>query len=550
MESFFRICDCFGIEFHWNFKYRPKYYTSYGGMLSILSFIFCIFIFIIFGLDDFKRKNPISTISNNPPLNDKTIQSRKNKLYIPWRIMDYGRKFINYNGVLFPRIYFFTNKQNEKTGQMETFYEILNYTLCNETSMRYLGDDFLINLPLDNLYCIDMENITIGGSWNSDFVNYIRLDLNLCKDGLDYNESNINCTPKEYLNSLYGKNNNWFIELLYPSVQYQPYNKTLPIFVIYTSHYYGLSVNSNKVDRIFLQEHVFADDKGWILNQFSNVSYWGVSAIKSDYYTIGERDIFRYGSTSRLYSLKLYVDFSTVYYTRNYKKLFEILSELFPIIRFISYFFYFIAAIFKKIEITKQLNELIIEKEIKLFKNERKNNNKISFKFSRHLTSNSDLKNKKISNIVKNKKISNIVNNSSQFLCINNLKSIDKNHAKNEKKIAVNDYMKTKTLNNLNSEIVNENIFDMLNNKKYNFHICDYFMAFFLNKLNTKRKNNYLCISEEFDFSYTLFTHIIDISFYISLYQQFQMIKKLVIKNNIPNQEINKIEEKRLKKKK
>ena len=187
--------------------------------------------------------------------------------------MDYGRKFINYNGVLFPRIYFFTNKQNEKTGQMETFYEILNYTLCNETSMRYLGDDFLINLPLDNLYCIDMENITIGGSWNSDFVNYIRLDLNLCKDGLDYNESNINCTPKEYLNSLYGKNNNWFIELLYPSVQYQPYNKTLPIFVIYTSHYYGLSVNSNKVDRIFLQEHVFADDKGWILNQISNISY-------------------------------------------------------------------------------------------------------------------------------------------------------------------------------------------------------------------------------------------------------------------------------------
>ena len=98
------------------------------------------------------------------------------------------------------------------------------------------------------------------------------------------------------------------------------------------------------------------------------------------------------------------------------------------------------------------------------------------------------------------------------------MKSRDINQAKNEKKIAVNDYMKTKTLNILNSEIVNENIFDMLDNKKHNFHSCDYFMAFFLNKLNTKRKNNYLCISEEFDFSYTLFTHIIDISFYIYLY--------------------------------
>ena len=37
---------------------------------------------------------------------------------------------------------------------METYYEMLNYTLCNETSMKYLGNDFLIDLPLNNLYCI------------------------------------------------------------------------------------------------------------------------------------------------------------------------------------------------------------------------------------------------------------------------------------------------------------------------------------------------------------------------------------------------------------
>ena len=279
MKNILRLFDFYGIEFHWYFDYKPKYYTSYGGIFSILSFILYIIIFIIFGLEDFKRTNPISSISNIPPLVNKTIQSGKQKLYIPWRIMDYGKKFIDYNGILFPRIYYFKNKYNEKTGEMETFYEILNYTLCNETSMRYLGKDFLLDLPLDQLYCIDMENTDIGGSWNSDFVNYIRLDLNLCKDGLNYNESNINCTNKEYLTSLYGKDNNWFFELLYPSVQFQPHNKTLPIFVIYTSYYYGLSINSNKVDRVYLQEHIFGDDKGWILNKISNITYWGISSI-------------------------------------------------------------------------------------------------------------------------------------------------------------------------------------------------------------------------------------------------------------------------------
>ena len=548
MKNILRVFDFYGTEFHWYFDYKPKYYTSYGGIFSILSFILYIVIFIIFGLEDFKRTNPISSISNIPPLVNKTIQPGKQKLYIPWRIMDYGNKFINYNGILFPRIYSFKNKYNEKTGEMETFYDILNYTLCNETSMKYLGKDFLLDLPLDQLYCIDMENIDIGGSWNSDFVKYIRLDLNLCKDGLDYNESNINCTRQEYLTSLYGKDNNWFFELLYPSVQFQPHNKTMPIFVIYTSYYYGLSINSNKVDRIYLQEHIFGDDKGWILNKISNITYWGISSIKSDYYTIGERDIFRYGSTSRLYSLKLYVDFSTIYYTRKYKKLFEIFSDLFPLIRAISYFFFFITEILKKLEVAKYLNELIIGNEIEQFKknqNDRKsgksnksNNIKLSYNFTPVNFFNIKKKTSKIDNT-----------NASQILCIsnnlnNNNKSVDNNKSSKQRHFSVIDYSRIKYTNYKNANIMNSDIFELFEQKKPNFSLFDYLKALFLNKIYAKKKNNYLCISKQFDFTYTLYTRIIDISFYITLFQQLETLKRQVIKENAQTSEITKIEEK------
>ena len=545
MKNILRVFDFYGTEFHWYFDYKPKYYTSYGGIFSILSFILYIVIFIIFGLEDFKRTNPISSISNIPPLVNKTIQPGKQKLYIPWRIMDYGNKFINYNGILFPRIYSFKNKYNEKTGEMETFYDILNYTLCNETSMKYLGKDFLLDLPLDQLYCIDMENTDIGGSWNSDFVKYIRLDLNLCKDGLDYNESNINCTRQEYLTSLYGKDNNWFFELLYPSVQFQPHNKTMPIFVIYTSYYYGLSINSNKVDRIYLQEHIFGDDKGWILNKISNITYWGISSIKSDYYTIGERDIFRYGSTSRLYSLKLYVDFSTIYYTRKYKKLFEIFSDLFPLIRAISYFFFFITEILKKLEVAKYLNELIIGNEIEQFKktqNDRKsgksnksNNIKLSYNFTPVNFFNIKKKTSKIDN-----------RNASQILCIsnnlnNNNKSVDNNKSSKQRHFSVIDYSRIKYTNYKNANIMNSDIFELFEQKKPNFSLFDYLKALFLNKIYAKKKNNYLCISKQFDFTYTLYTRIIDISFYITLFQQLETLKRQVIKENAQTSEITKI---------
>ena len=556
MTNILRIFDFYGTEFHWYFDYKPKYYTSYGGIFSILSFILYIVIFIIFGLEDFKRTNPISSISNIPPLINKTIQPRKQKLYIPWRIMDYGKKFIDYTGILFPRIYSFKNRYNKETGEMETFYDMLNYSLCNETSMRYLGKDFLLDLPLDQLYCIDMENIDLGGSWNSDFVNYIRLDLNLCKDGSNYNSSNNNCTRPEYLTSLYGKDNNWFFELLYPSVQFQPHNKTMPIFVIYTSYYYGLSVNSNKIDRVYLQEHIFGDDKGWILNKISNVTYWGISSIKTDYYTKGERDIFRYGSTSRLYSLKLYVDFSTIYYTRKYKKLFEILSNLFPLIRAVSSFFFFITEMLKKLEVAKYLNELIIGNEIEQFKKNEisrrsgKSNKSNNIKLSYNFTPGSNFNVKK-----KTSKIANI--NASQILCIshnlnnNNNESVENNNnnkSSRQRHYSVIDYSKIKYNNFKNATIMNSDIYDLFEQKKPHFGLFDYFKALFLNKIYGKKKNNYLCISKQFDFAYTLFTRIIDISFYITLFQQLEILKRQVIKENAPTSEITKTEEKMYKK--
>ena len=539
MKDIFKLCDFYGTEFHWYFDYKPKYYTCCGGILSIISVICYIAVFIIFGFEDFNRYNPISSISTIPPLVHKTIQFGKQKIYLPWRIMDYNEKLINHKGILFPKIYYFSNKYNNETGIMETYYKILNYTLCNETSMRYLGNDFLIDMSLDNLFCIDMEDLNMGGSWNSEFVNYIRLDLNLCKDGIDYNESNTNCTPREYLNLLFGEDNNWFFELLYPSVQFQPNNNSMPILVLYTSYYYGLSVTSSKVDRVFLHEHIFEDDQGWILDKIKNITYWGVSSIKTDYYSTLGRDIFRYGSTSRIYSLKIYLDYGTVYYTRKYKKLFEILSELLPILKGIIVIFSFLSEVINKLKFTKKLNEYIIGNEINLFKKNEKQKNKI---FTYNLSGKKNNMNRKNVNRIKD---------SSKILCINSIDKIDNNEnkpKKTKKKISIVEFLNLEHSNSLNVSIINSDIFEIFEKKKPNFPLSYYLFGFFLNKLHSTKNNNYLCLSEKFDLSFTYFTHLIDITSYISLYQQFESLKKMILtkENNQEYPEISKIERKYL----
>ena len=60
------------------------------------------------------------------------------------------------------------------TGQLQTKYNLVNYKLCNETSMKYLGGEYIIDIPIETLYCIDMEELNMGGSWNADFINFIR----------------------------------------------------------------------------------------------------------------------------------------------------------------------------------------------------------------------------------------------------------------------------------------------------------------------------------------------------------------------------------------
>ena len=77
---------------------------------------------------------------------------------------------------------------------------------------------------------------------------------------------------------------------------------------------------------------------------------------------------------------------------------------------------------------------------------------------------------------------------------------------------------------------------------KVKFPLYYYLLGFLLIKLKSKKFKN-SNISKNFTTSFLIFTHIIDISSYISLYKQFEMLKRLTInklkvnENEIKNKE-------------
>ena len=534
MKNLLRVIDFYGQRFNLYIGYKPKFYTCFGGIMTLLSFLSYILIFIILGNDDLKRKNPISNTSTVPPSGYKNIKFGEEKIYLPWRIIDYDENPINITNVIYPRIFYFTVQPDNITGELITKYNLVNYKLCNETSMKNLGKEYIIDIPLETLYCIDMDNLKVGGSWNADFLNFIRFDLYMCKDGIDYNESNFECTSYDNLENIYGRGESIFFELLYPNVQFQPTNLDVPILIVYKTHYYIINKYTNKLDRLYLQEYVFEDERGWLINNHNNISYWGVNSINGESYIQHEKDVLRFASNSKCYTLNIYFELGIVFFTRKYKKLYEILGEIFPIMNVFHFIFEILAKKINEAYSAKKLNEYIMgidhykeKRDLISLKNHNIKNNKLQSdspksKFnSLYLFKN---KTQFMKDIQSNKLFTNSFEDASNIIY-------------NPNNVNGNLNFHLKNITNRNS--VKQNMQKYKNSKKTGdkFPLKYYFYGMIYMKFNYTKNNKklFFCVTRNFFRSYSYFRRIIDITSYIKISKEFELYKSILFKNESNN---------------
>ena len=505
--EFLKYIDCYGTEFNFYTEKNRKFYTPLGGILTFASIIFSIFVFISLNYSEFIQENPI-TSSYIIRENYTNIKFGEEKIWIPWRIRDYYNKKINHKDLFYPIIYYYKGKKNETTKGMDLTYDLIDYRLCSETSMVNRSDLYKINVSLDDLYCINMEDLNVGGNWQADFINYIEFDLYVCKNGINYNESDIKCTTYETIvNS--SLNNSYEMEIFYPLVYYQPTNKSIPIVVKYKNYFYHFSRYSNKIDRLYLQKYIFYDDVGLFGKDIKNYSYWGQSSLLGDSYATNEgKDLMNEGSTSRLYSFNIYLNSDIICYNRSYKKVMIIIAESLPIINVIFVLLGLVAKLFKVSSGNMKLTELLfvnIKEKWKKFNDEKynnhfnniykiKNNNNKNFQFYKLRNSlvKKDSSNNNLPNI--NKPINNIINKNSnvsenevssslfylnhQQSLINNNNNIIKNE--NEKK-SINSKNNDIIKYTRNSKNLMENYSNIISNDSFNKTI---------NNININIRNN------------------------------------------------------------
>ena len=577
-----KYMDFFGTKYTFYSNKRLKFYTVAGGILSIISIFFCILIPILFTLDNFKRVSPITTISSIPSEGYRKIKFGREKIWIPWRVVDYNDNiYVNHTGLLFPIIYYIYGSKNKENNKMNTKSKELNYTLCNETSMANRNDIYKINIPLNELYCIDMDELDMGGSWITEFINYVQFDLYYCEGGINYNETNEKCTSFEKINHFVGQNNSIKIAFYYPIIQFQPTNKNNPVLVIYRQHFFHLSKYTNKIERIYLQENVLTDDFGWIMKKELNNSYWGVNIIRGDNYFTGKgKDLMNEGSSSRAYSFNIYLEPGIILYKRKYKKLHSILADALPYAFIIFFIFKQISKLFKFTEGNKKIIELLFENlkekpnhfeenlqklKIRTVNNNSNNVGRLSYNNvlnkeeininmkKRILTKNSvdGILTKKISQLKSDKK----KNRNLSVSNINNLKSPHKLFMKNNKSNLNNndisnhnlifsesnkkkDYIipeekitKNKIYKNYLSDkhIISKNNHDFIQIKlfPYKYYLC----SVFIKNLDISKGN--LFLSARFAKVYSFLCQLFDVTTYLRMQREFSALKNILSDKNI-----------------
>jgi hypothetical protein len=515
-------------------------------------------------MDDFKKLNPLTTKSEVEGCEFRVVNLKESKIYIPWRLITYEEKFINHKGILYPMVTLIEGELDSNIG-MNLKYHNLKYSLCNETSMVNITGFYHIDTPLNELYCIQQDDIPFGGSWLADKIFYLEVNLFLCEDGIKFNASDNRCTILEDIVKF--TNTTWLFEFYYPIVQFQPTNQEVPMMVIYKNYYYRLSSHTYKLERLYVQENILSDSNGLFSSSSINTSFWGISTIYGDtYFWSEEQDPLVKSNSSVLFSLDIYMDQGHIYYSRSYRKIFETLSNVFPLLNILLIIFEKFTIWVKSSFARQSIVEIVFESS-KNFKTK----NRMLFNIDKTMP-----RNKPRNTIFINKrpKFDDDLKLSKERIRLNKLNNI---HSMKENYSANKDQTNTiirRPLNNYKDEsylelynsinikgmnksrektdnLVNRtNIEEQSNdNIKYNDNIKDYkeykdfiirkekrklfplfyfFMDIFIQKLD--RPKSFCCLDKKYLIVYNFMERILNISSYILLYRYISLYKSIFTK--------------------
>jgi hypothetical protein len=350
-DNSFSNLDFFGVNFNFLIDGKEKYQTSLGAVISIFTAVIFVALFFGFGLDIFERKMPKVSINSSVGQYHYPTLNNKNFTYA-YRLEDSYNMLIN------------------DTSKYRTFYTNYHYSLENETWI--LGDfnimegrlcnsfpefeekQLLFNISLEGWYCIDFDQMKLGGFYTTDSVYGIAIHTIHCSNATG---------PKSFKCEEGGSLDNMTNHLTSSGVYWADLSQAIlpsmdnyenPIMQTLINKYEMLNTKLTKSRKSFYQITKIYNDIGWFLeNNFEN-SFLSLSDSQPDFTFKDEvnQDI--------LFSHYIYLGNKTDTYKRSYIKFQEIMAAIGGFSRIITFFISF----FYSINVKLLRNFILINKLI------------------------------------------------------------------------------------------------------------------------------------------------------------------------------------------
>lgn len=240
--SLFNQLDIFGTEYNFLIHGNKSYKTKIGAWMTLFYIFLVIGLFFGFGIDLYQRKNPkVSLNSENFPYAPVKLSNQN---------FTYAYRIEDVDGIL---------QLDESVAKLKVYYAM--YEMINGSWLTikdsvipgkrcydfpyYQEKEKMYNISLQSWYCVDFQNKTWGGNWDGNFVNFFRINVEVCMNST----SNNTCATKEKIESKFSNDKtggNLFFSDLSLYVQPALNNYEKPIATTLVNNYQMLNLDLTK----------------------------------------------------------------------------------------------------------------------------------------------------------------------------------------------------------------------------------------------------------------------------------------------------------------
>jgi len=273
------MLDLFGNKPSFNINGHKSYKTVFGVIMSILLVIMSIIFSIIFNKELFLHKKP--EIIETYKYNNFSIKLTNNNIFAfslkninSTNYIDESIYNININKIIITKnkntnynnYNYNNNDNNNNTFIIEK--EKINYYICNNYSFNIL-QNYFNNLPLNNLYCLNLSDIEIQGEYMRDKYIYIDIEFNKCINNSN-NNNNIICKSQEIIDEIL---NEGYIEIFMSNFGFLANNYKNPIYKYGKNIYRYFNIDKYIEFNIYMKETEIKSDIGIIFETYDNKKF-------------------------------------------------------------------------------------------------------------------------------------------------------------------------------------------------------------------------------------------------------------------------------------